>query len=339
MFEENVTRGDRPLPFCYNPKKETKMENQGRIHSFDVLKLLLAFLVVTIHFPFKTSGDYFIAYGKTAVPIFFVISGYLLYRDDMQEMLPRIYKQTIKILLVTIISNIIYGAFFYFLEGKYVFRYVYFTHKKIMDFILYNVSPFSEHLWFLGSMLYALVLIIILAKTNLLKKAMFVAPFLTLAYLLLYWFGPVNPFAYRNALLIALPYLMMGMAIRRFETSLMKIKKSVLWLAALTLCITTIVELKTYRRGIAIPFVSAELLTYVIVLLCLNYKNFGAGTIFEKLGRSCTLFIYIAHIIVAMILFEYIPQSSIFVSTLAPVTVYVVTLVLSLWRLLRFSHR
>ena len=305
-----------------------------QIHSIDVMRIVMAFSVVTIHWPFNgKAGDVFITYGKTAAPFFLVIAGYFLFREDNKEMMKRLLKQTKRMAIFYVASNVFYGALSALYEivvnGSIKGMAQYFTAKSITDFLLYNLSPFSEHLWFLGSLLYALLIMLLLNKLKVLKYAMFAAPALVAAYVILMHMGVGEPYQLRNALFVGLGYTMMGMLIRRFEKKILDHKFSalVLWILFVICCITAIFELNGYKQGIAVPFVSCEILLYVIVLLCLKYPDFGKGTYAEWLGHECSLTVYIMHIAV-MLLFLMTNNESFF-GKYGAVVIFAVTTVIA----------
>ena len=301
----------------------------GRIHSIDVMRIVMAFLVVTIHYPFMgKAGEVFITFGKTAVPFFLVVCGYMLYREDRDSMMKRLKKQAVKIFFLYIGSNVLYGLAValqeYIAKGNLNGMKVYFTADRIKDFLLYNMW-FSEHLWFLGSLFYALIILIVLNKLKTVRYAMFLAPFLIAAYVVLSHLGAAEGYVLRNALLVGLPYTMMGMLIRRYEEKLMKIKAPVLWILAAILCVTAIVELNCWPLGTAVPFISCEILVYVIMLLCLKYPDFGRDTLAEKMGRDLSLPIYILHIL--PMLFFSMRQG--YMVTYGAITVFIITALVS----------
>ena len=305
-----------------------------QIHSIDVMRIVMAFSVVTIHWPFNgKAGDVFITYGKTAAPFFLVIAGYFLFREDNKEMMKRLLKQTKRMAIFYVASNVFYGALSALYEivvnGSIKGMAQYFTAKSITDFLLYNLSPFSEHLWFLGSLLYALLIMLLLNKFKILKYAMFAAPALVAAYVILMHMGVGQPYQLRNAIIVGLGYTMMGMLIRRFEKKILDHKFSalVLWILFVICCITAIFELNGYKQGIAVPFVSCEILLYVIVLLCLKYPDFGKGTYAEWLGHECSLTVYIMHIAV-MLLFLMTNNESFF-GKYGAVVIFAVTTVIA----------
>lgn len=282
-------------------------ESSSRNHSIDFMRIVMAFLVVTIHLPFGGSaGNVFITFGKTAVPFFLVVCGYMLYRDDAKEMMARLLKQTRRILIFFIASNVFYMAAVALYDKKLkgsVDMRPYFTSKAIKDFLLFNFSPFSEHLWFFGSLLYALVILLILNKLKVLKPALFLGPVLIASYVVLSHMGVGEAYELRNAILVGLSYTMTGMLIRRYEKKILSIKALpwILGILAVGASVAALIELNTYKQGVGVPFVGCEILTIVLVLLCLRFPNFGAGTYAEKLGRTCSLPIYIMHIFTMMV--------------------------------------
>ena len=313
---------------------ELDLKAGTHIHSIDVMRIVMAFLVVAIHVPFAgKAGDVFITYGKTAVPFFLVICGYFLYRDDNGEMMKRLIKQIKRIFIFFIAANVFYaGVFAVYLrvtKGSFDGMKECFTAKSLTDFALYNLSPFSEHLWYLGSLLYALLIMLLLNKLKVMKFAMFLAPFLVAAYVVLSHLGIGTPVQLRNALFVGLGYTMMGMLIRRFEKKILghKATAPLLWIAFIICCVTAIVELKGYKQGIAVPFVSCEILIYVIVLLCLKYPDLGKDTFAEWLGRECSLPVYILHIAVLQ-LFVMTGNDGFF-GRFGAVTVFVTTTVIA----------
>ena len=305
-------------------------ETSHRIHSIDVMRIVMSFLVVAIHLPFiGKTGEVFITYGKTAVPFFLAVCGYMLWRDDSEAMQKRLKKQTLKIFLLYAGSNVLYGLAAalkeYTASGNLNgFKAMYFSAGSIKNFLLYNVW-FSEHLWFLGSLFYALVILIVLNRLKALNYVMWSAPLLIAAYVVLSYMGAAQPYVLRNALLVGLPYVMMGMLIRRYEDKLMKIKAPVLWVAAAVLCVTAILELDCRKQGTGVPFISCEFLVYVILLLCLKYPWFGRDTLAERMGRDLSLPIYILHLLPIM----FIPIARPYMTTYGAITVFVLTALFS----------
>jgi peptidoglycan/LPS O-acetylase OafA/YrhL len=170
---------------------------------------------------------------------------------------------------------------------------------------------------------------LLLNKLKLMKFAMFLAPFLVAAYVVLSHLGIGTPVQLRNALFVGLGYTMMGMLIRRFEKKILDHKATapILWILSVICVVTAIVELNGYKQGIAVPFVSCEILVYVIALLCLKYPDFGAGTFAEWLGRECSLTVYIVHMAVIMLM--NMTGNNGFFGKYGAVTIFVITAVIA----------
>ena len=314
--------------------EDPALNANSHIHSIDVMRIVMAFLVVAIHLPFDgKAGSVFITYGKTAVPFFLVVCGYFLYRDDSKEMMKRLLKQTKRILIFFIASNVVYAGlraiYVRVTTGSFAGMSECFTTKALTDFLLYNFSPFSEHLWYFGSLLYALVILLVLNKIKALKFAMFLAPFLVAGYVVLMHLGIGEGYQLRNAVLVGLGYTMMGMLIRRFEKNILDHKATapILWVLFIACCVTAIIELNSYGKGTAVPFVSCEVLVYLIVLLCLKYPDLGKNTFAEWLGRECSLPIYVLHIAVMYLMIA--TKNDGFFGKYGAVTVFVVTTVIA----------
>ena len=333
-FATVISGVDKYLIALINGKKkvsgELELKAGTHIHSIDVMRIVMAFLVVVIHVPFDgKAGNVFITYGKTAVPFFLVVCGYFLYRNDNKEMMKRLIKQTKRIFIFFVASNLFYAAchavYLRVTEGSFNGMRECFTAKALTDFALYNLSPFSEHLWYLGSLLYALLIMLLLNKLKVMKYFMFTAPLLVAAYVVLSHLGIGTPVQLRNALFVGLGYTMMGMLIRRFEKKILDHKAAapVLWILTIICCVTAIFELNGYKQGVAVPFVSCEILIYLIALLCLKYPDFGMGTFAEWLGRECTLTVYIMHMAVLYLML--MTGNDSFFGKYGAVTVFVVT--------------
>ena len=313
--------------------------SQEKIHSLQVMRIIAAFLVVSIHIPFHGNiGSFTIAFGKIAVPFFLVICGYFLYRESNDEFLLRIKKQFKNILYLTLISNTFYlllSLIFSSFNGSInLFGHTYLTMENLKNLLLWNMSPFADHLWYLGSLLYALILLMAMVKLNIHKYIFFLAPILLTIYITLSRTQASQfYYVYRNALLCTLAYVMMGCMIRRYQNILLKFNLRIYILLTGLLCFTNVLEWNFYRKNISIPYFSAELLVYVIILLLLKIPNVGKNTFLEKIGGQCTLFIYIMHMAV-IYLYQLIPTYKLpkMCWNLAPILIFLITLLISiLW--------
>lgn len=317
-------------------------QGDSKLHSIDFMRLAAVFLVVAIHIPFENAkaAGMMIAFGKTAVPFFLVVCGYFLYRTDDAEFMARLKKQALRIFILAAAANILYLLWAMISSDKAVgiFLTENFTAKNILNLLLWNMSPFGDHLWYLGSLFYAILILMLLCKTKLFRYAVFAAPLLLAGYITLSYTLPAeNYFMYRNAVLCTLPYLMFGCLIRRYGDKLTK--PNVWWYIGVgaALCVMNVIEYGLHGGDVSVPYFSAELLVYVIVLIALKLPSLASGTLAERLGSKCTLFVYIAHIAVSDVILMFAGNNAPrFFIKLAPIVVFTATLLLAVvWNFLK----
>lgn len=263
------------------------------------MRLLMTFFVVFIHAPFGgKTGEIFFCFGKMAVPFFIVVSGYFCFSDETEIFAERLKKQAKRIFMLSVGANFLY-VYLYLIGNKLgkitmgISQRV--NDKSLIDLLLYNQSPVADHLWFLGSLFYALVLMLVLVKLKIHKYIMYFAPLLLCIYLYLSYSGGGILIQYRNAIIVTLPYFMMGCLIRRYQHKIReKIKPGVL--ISVTAAFTVLVVAEYFiRKSKDLPYLSIEVLVYLIVLVCLYYSKIGSKGIVWWLGSKCTLSIYILH--------------------------------------------
>ena len=137
----------------------TSLQTQ-RNSSFDIIKCVAAFLVVCIHYLPKCNmmDAYVNALCRTAVPLFFIISGY--YYDRIKSA----YK--LKLYIIKIVKLTTFASLLYFivcaikpiLEGNITeWLYITFSPQKLFYWLILNAYPISDHLWYLYALIYAIV--------------------------------------------------------------------------------------------------------------------------------------------------------------------------------------
>lgn len=200
-------------------RKSLRLE-KNRFDGIDRLKLLCAFLVVSIHATFSWDGGYFRAIAAVAVPIFFMISGFF-YTDT--ENRGRQKAQIKKILLMIIGANLFYllwhAALHLISHDLSAYLSEVLTLRALVEFLVFNESPFSIHLWYLGALLYVLLIAYGL-KHNKLQCLYFLIPILLACGIVLGKYSPVifGDYVYylfsRNFLFDGLPFFLLGMLLR-----------------------------------------------------------------------------------------------------------------------------
>ncbi len=298
FFSGGKSSGGKPDRGDGSSQTEKSAENK-REHLIDCMRLVMAFLVVFIHAPFGgKAGELLFCFGKAAVPFFIVVSGYFCYADRPEVFGARLKKQAGRLFMLCAGANFLY-VYLYLIGSRQGWITVSLsklvTEKSLSDLYLYNQSPVADHLWFLGSLFYALVLMLVLVKLKIDKIIMALAPILLGIYLFLSYTGSGEAFRYRNVLLVTLPYFMMGCLIRKYkDVILARVRPAVLNVVTLIFAALVIVEF-LLRQNIRVPYLSIEVLVYLIVMVCLCYSQVGKNTVIEWLGSKCTLFVYIVH--------------------------------------------
>lgn len=279
-------------------QNKTKLKSQ-REYFIDCMRLLMAFFVVFIHAPFGgKAGEIFFCFGKMAVPFFIVVSGYFCFSDKTEIFEKRIKKQAERIFLLCVGANFLY-AYLYLIGNKLGVIsegiHLRVNDASLKDLFLYNQSPVADHLWFLGSLFYAFVLMLVLIKLKIYKYILHFAPVFLGIYLYLFYNGEGKFIQYRNVLIVTLPYFMMGCLIHWYKQKIReKIKPGILMSAAAAFSVFVVFEY-LLRKNADVPYLSIEVLVYLVVLICLYYSHIGSKGVVWWLGSKCTLSIYILH--------------------------------------------
>lgn len=127
-----------------------------KIDSLYFLKALCALFVVIIHSEMwgKETIEPII---HIAVPCFFAISGFFLYSEKQDEEYLKICRWVRKVALIYLFVALFYGVFLYFYQGKT------YTWKDIVISLVIGTTP-SFHLWYLISLLQALIAVLLLKR-------------------------------------------------------------------------------------------------------------------------------------------------------------------------------
>ncbi len=220
----------------------------SRNHGLDLLKVICAFMIICIHVPFPgLLGEIITPLTRIAVLIFFMISGY--YYSYIKER-QKEKKQIIKIFKLLMSANLLY--FFWslawtFIKGDSITAYIsnVLSLESIYKFIVFNESPFGGHLWYLGSILYVL-LIVFAIEIKWTRKVLYpLIPILLLTDLVfgkysVLLFGTTFPYIFvRNFLFVGLPYFLIGDLLNIYK---IKIKNSKALLLSLLFVVTTFIE-------------------------------------------------------------------------------------------------
>ena len=321
-------------------RAEQSRAEQSRAEQIDILKALCAFLIVCIHVPFQGRvGAYFTALTRIAVPIFFMITGYF-YSDTVARHKEK--RQIKKILYLVVEANILFFIWDIALD---IFRrdsivaYIrsIFTGKNILEFLVLNESPLAGHLWYLGAILYVLVIVLLLMdKFNCRKILYYLTPALLIAdlvfgkYSLLIFHQEFPYILVRNFLCVGIPYFCIGNLIREkwcSEKWNVKTLQVLIFVFAITSLAERFVLVNAGLNATRDHYISTTFLSicFFVYVLKSNWRNERVAVI----GRKYSTWLYIMHPIFITIFSMVVGKLGIklIYRCIAPIVVYCATLI------------
>lgn len=290
-----------------------------REDGIDILKVICSFLIVCIHIPFSgILGDYFTALTRVAVPIFFMITGYfysdIIAKHKKKQQIKKIFLLVIKANILFFIWNIVLEI----LKRNDIVLYIQsvFTWKNVLNFLLLNESPLAGHLWYLGAILYVLIIVLIIDKLNCGTLLYILTPVLLLGdlalgkYSLLLW-GKEYPYILvRNFLFVGIPYFCIGRLIRVYHRR--TISRNVLIVSMVLFSLTSLLErfvlVSLNVNATRDHYISTTLLAITVFLFAIDgqkaiicrmsnkeSKEHRLSDLMAGIGRKYSTWIYILH--------------------------------------------
>lgn len=280
-----------------------------RNQTIDILRLIAAFSIICLH-NFSGSGvwggEEIVAISRFAVPLFFMFSGYFAAAFDQKRKL----RQLLRMVIWTVLGNLGYLAIELLRQpNDYVRRMrlmQLFPSGWLKNFLLFNESPISAHLWFLGAFVYILVLDLLLGWLfDKLPRAvkwgstgMLMLGGLTLYHLLTRAPEVDYPlYAYRNFLLLGLPFFLAGKLIRSGSFSKKKLPAP---LYPVLLILSSGLSLAEYYLvGVWELYLGSILTAFLLMHLALCHPLADAPKpvrVLGWLGRETSFAVYIIHI-------------------------------------------
>ena len=289
------------------------IENK-RQNNLDVLKCLCAFLVICIHIPYKGKfGEIVTPICRIAVPIFFMITGYFYTKTSKKPL-----KQIKKIFSLVILANLLY-----FLFGVLTNNLPDISNTNVIaKLILFNETPFAGHLWYLGAILYVLIIVYLADKIKIRKYLYFFIPILLIVDIIfgkysILIFNKEFPYIYiRNFLFVGLPYFLIGDLLYKNKDKLLnKFSLKNLIILIIVFTITTLLEkyflISINMNATRDQYISTTFLSITVFLLALKAKNVDDKFIFAIIGRKYSLYIYIVHLMIINLYNNYLVEKNI----------------------------
>lgn len=223
-------------------------------------------------------------------------SAYLFYDIWFFYKAPKLKGQIKKIAGLFIQANglyLLWDIFYGFASGNKM----HITLRAIIKFIFLNESPFYGHLWYLGAILYVLVIVWFVERIHCIKTLLLLTPVLLIGDLI---FGKYSllilgkEFSYilvRSFLFVGIPYFALGI--------LMKEKKFRIGVWGIPVfIITTFLErfilVSLNVNAVRDHYISTTFLAIAVFSFVLEYK----GTVWQvaaKIGSEYSTWVYIIH--------------------------------------------
>lgn len=283
-----------------------------RNKSLDILKFVSSLFVVMIHYPFpEPYGTVIKAFGRFALPVFFMTSGFFSYSisakscDKIRKRALHLFKIFIMSFILYYISYIVLNHRFYSDEWLadtgaciYYFRVLFLNHP---------ISSYFIHLWFLTALIYCyfiLWFLIKINKTKYMKLFVFILPFTVLFFDVIFakQGGDNNAALFgRNFLAMGMPFFALGYLIKEKEEKLRDVKLSVLLAVSVFSILLFAAEYKFLNNGSELYLASA-LFAVCLFVICIKYKSTYKSRYAFLISES-PLYIYIIHLMIARIIY------------------------------------
>lgn len=290
----------------------SSMVKKERIHSIQVYRCILSYFVVLVHTGVDLTSPGHRWWGgivEISMPLFFIISGYFLYTEKeeqlpalLQKRLAAMAKMTVSALcgyyVILWIANALQGDLANYWQS-------YCTPSVLVLLFVFNIPQICQPLWFMISMCYALVLFYFAAKYRKLRVLKKLIPlFLVINLVLSGELNQVLPVQFdgvyaRYFLFFAVPFLLIGMLIRKHKTKLEALFSKPLTIG-LCLLFTVLSAVEAEIIGTQALLIFEIPAAVCFFLLALQYPQFGRGTVWEQIGTRNSFHIYIMHRIIVL---------------------------------------
>lgn len=293
--------------------EEIKSVANTRNLMIDIGRIFASFLVVCLHtkFPIPFLAPYIVDLAKTAVPFFFLVTGYYLFDYNDEKVIIKMcksLKRTITILFPAVLIYFILRVVKLYLLNIDIST----QNLRLLPFLLFNDSNFTEHLWYLFALVYVLIFMIFLFKLNLSKYIKHFTFFFVPLHFVLSTYSRTltdcSNLIELNWFVAGIPFTFLGYLFRENNVFLTKQvdKKFLIRLilfSFLGLYVEHFLFKMVFDRGPGVFFTFLLAVSFLL-FLSRDYRIFNNKwtVILSSLGKKHSLNIYIYHIIVREIL-------------------------------------
>lgn len=291
----------------------TELRSKQRNTAIEYCRLIASVFVIFIHREFPgLFGDVMVCLGRFAVPFFFAVSGYFMYRVD---------EKVIKKRAISILKLHIYSTIFYLLWGSYKVKYIFgrgrlpwlvdlLSKKEISRWLTVGTNPIAHHLWYLNAIFVCYVIMYLYVrwqKSTYNYHSLYVVSVMLYAVrFLMDSMAPavefdISALLCRNALFFGIPMVGMGIFIREYQERIVETfqlsGKKLLLLVGLGMILSLIQSLLTKKTELSIgTLLEVFALMLLLVSTASDRRNNKRNSwIASKLGELST-YVYISHV-------------------------------------------
>lgn len=301
-----MTNTQASVPSSLSRTKKEGGGNRIPISSLYCLKALCALFIVGLHCPIF-GQEWLDPVLRTAVPVFFMISGFFLYNDDRTQAIRHCQKACWKTIRLTIIANLIY-----FILNNLTYTVFYkplTTPASWIQFLVFG-SNMNFAFWYLNAYIETLLIFILCLYTRTDRLLLIGIPFFLLCNLLIGKYGFVighHVWFHRNFITVGIPFIGLGWLLRKYQHDILKIisgKCSLFLFAISTLLVyaeALILKMAKVVNGGDTYFFTIPMVICMFIF-CLHHPSAGSESLLETTGKKYSLDIYIYHVLVYVLL-------------------------------------
>ena len=271
---------------------------KGYNYCLDVIKGIACMFVVCMHCEFPgVMGTFVQCISRFCVPLFFMISGYYCYYENLKDEKP-IGNKLLHILKITSGATVFYCAIAVIKEIILGGGSLGISLKGLAIWAIFNQPiVIAGQMWFLFALIYTYTFYAIIKRLDLIKLAYCSIPVFIVLYIAgaqgMYLLGHSLPnYFYRNWLIEGFPLFMLGHYIHNKQDS-MKIKNSTLFVCVFASTVLCLIERYLLGRDFGVniftfPQVSA------LFLLAVRNPTFDIKSL-RNIGKKDSMLVYIFH--------------------------------------------
>ena len=297
--------------------------------TLDMLRIILAALVVYIHLSGRlydrhsldglslVADDIILIFARIAVPLFFAISGYCLWRNSRQAEQTSIKRSLRHLALLIIGTVLLYVIVSVILDGPFKTASR-FTPSKLFGLIMFNqagVILTAGMMWFLLALVMCYLIYCIYPYIS--KRQKYLLIIAVAAY---FWAISISPsyggiimdkqpaILFRNYISLGLPFFTLGYFCHKYQTQLINnlLSNQAIKFFALSFVLYFIEQVvwlsNGHRRGPMEISIMMPMLILSILTMAAKFPNLLSKTKFPKWSTKYSLYLYIGHTAVLNIL-------------------------------------